>query len=212
MPDDFTFHIKAVHTRRLTEEFNDLQNEIAGLEVGKNSRFLSGSAERVRSNSRSDRKAGLTALDVLMQDATYQNAYQQTYTALRDTEALLHDAMLQSRERFEEARRALQDAKNSGANADELKRLKQDATETQSQYDQLLGYDRELQAIRDHMQDEDNPPSKEVLEDYKERIGEIQLIVNTRPEQATQLEQTPHLQPVDTFTADSPATDNKPVF
>lgn len=173
MPDDYTLHLEATRTQRLTEEFNDLQNEIAGREVGKNSRFLPSHDERVNGGRKSERKTILTAFDLLMQDIEYQKAYQRTYAALTDTETLLHDTLLRSQVRLDEARKALQGAKDTGANTDELKRHKRVVTDAKNQHDRLLGYDSELQVIRDHMQDEDNPPSQAELDRYQKQIDEI---------------------------------------
>lgn len=174
MPDDINPINEASCIRRLTREFNDLQNEIAGRDVGRNSRFLSAAAERLRGNGKGGRKgAGLSALDLLMQDAAYKQAYQQTYSALSNTETLVHDALLEFQGKLDEARMALKDAKGVGVSAEELKKLKQVVTDTKNQHDILLGFDTELQNIRDHIQDEDNPPSQAELDMYQERIGEI---------------------------------------
>jgi len=174
MPDDVNSINKASSACRLTQEFNDLQNEIAGRDVGRNSRFLSANSEHLRGNGKYGRKtSSLTTLDLLMQDAVYQEAYQQTYSALIDTEVLLHDALVQSQERLNEVRKAWRDAKDAGANAGELKKLKQAVTDAKNQHDILLGYDSELQDIRDHMQDKDNPPSQAELDEYQKRIDEI---------------------------------------
>ncbi len=173
MPDDFTFHLEARRIRRLIEEFNDLQNEIAGRDVGKNSRFLPDHDKHVNGKSKSDRKAGLTAFDIVIQDIEYQKAYQRTYHALTDTEALLHDTLLRSQERLDETRKALQGAKDAGVNTDELKRLKRAVTDAKNQHDRLLDYDSDLQTIRDHMQDHDNPPSQAELDGYQKQIGDL---------------------------------------
>ncbi len=174
MPDDVSSINQTAIIRRLTQEFNDLQNEIASRDVGRNSRFLSSSAECLRGNGKDGRKStALMALDLLMQDAAYKEAYQQTYSALTDTEALVHDALLEAQEKLDEARKALKDAKDTRVSAEELKKLKQTVTDAKSQHDILLGFDTELQNIRDHMQDEDNPPSQTELDEYQKRVGEI---------------------------------------
>jgi hypothetical protein len=173
MPDDFTIHTKAMRTQSLTEEFNDLQNEIAGRDVGKNSRFLPSHDEPVSGKSKSERKTGITAFDLLMQDIAYQKTYQRTYHALADTEALLHHTLLQSQVRLDEAHKALQGAKYTDINPDQMKRLNRVVTDAKNQHDRLLGYDSELQVIRDHMQDHDNPPSQAELDSYQKQIGDL---------------------------------------
>lgn len=73
--------------KRKQRELDDLQNEMAGREVGRQRRFLSADDERTPEGREKKAQAeALTRLQLLMSNPEYANAYQDTMTALRDAE------------------------------------------------------------------------------------------------------------------------------
>jgi hypothetical protein len=170
--DDFDFITKMQQAKIRAEDFARHQDASAGRETGFDNRHAKLRSEKLDAKLARNRIAS-TTLDLLMQDAAYRDAYQQTYKSLTETETVLHDALLRYQEKLDEARKALKGAKDAGANVEDIKRLKRNVADAKDKHDHLLGYDSELQGIRDHIQDKDNPPSQAELDEYQKRIGEI---------------------------------------
>lgn len=81
-------------TRRL-QNFDDLQNEMAGVEVGRMARFLSPEARELLLNKRNGKVSGsMTALDLmLLNDPAYAELYASTMTALQKAEQATEKAL-----------------------------------------------------------------------------------------------------------------------
>lgn len=97
--EDFEVRL-AERFKRAAQDFDDLQNEMAGLEVGRITRFVSDTADNPRSEKKRCARdlARSTALDLLLNDPVYAAFYHETVEILRDTQTKLDDALEQVRD------------------------------------------------------------------------------------------------------------------
>jgi len=81
--------------KRHAQDFNDLQNEMAGNDVGRISRFLTGDEHgpRAAEKHRAKREAVLSNLQIMMSDPEYAKFYRETEQKLRDTQSSLDTAL-----------------------------------------------------------------------------------------------------------------------
>ncbi|NOR63885.1 MAG: hypothetical protein GQ535_15535 [Rhodobacteraceae bacterium] len=77
------------------QDFDDLQNEMAGREVGRISRFLTGDEHgpMAAEKRRAKWNATLTNLQIMMNDLEYAQLYRDTETKLRETQSTLDSAL-----------------------------------------------------------------------------------------------------------------------
>lgn len=109
--DKETFSLKE-HFARHAREFDDLQHEMAGRNVGRISRFLSGSARSDETPAKRQAKASdsLMRLQVLLQtNASYAALYRETETLLQDTQSRLEQALEQVQQKIAETEASLED-------------------------------------------------------------------------------------------------------
>lgn len=146
---------KAREARR-RRDADDFNNEIAGREVGRIKRFLPDSADpsELRKRNGRDHQRLSTLMTLLQNDPEYAALYEDTLDKLRDAEEATDAAMA----------KALEDIEN--AKTPEAREKAQD------RYDALMRYRVDvLGHARDRVMDEDNPPTKEELEDIQRQIA-----------------------------------------
>ncbi|MEL6323312.1 MAG: hypothetical protein AAFQ84_03670 [Pseudomonadota bacterium] len=90
-------------------DFDDQQNELAGRDVGRQARFLSGNSDTPTTREKKDREreANLTRLQVLLSDPAYAEAYARVSNLLDDAEAATIASQIDLENRIAEERRAL---------------------------------------------------------------------------------------------------------
>lgn len=113
---DFDHGNNDLADRRKTD-FDDLQNETAGRETGRISRFLpdgEGSPQSERKKREADH-ALQTALDILMQDPVYRERYDGVLNDLRDAEQATDAALEQNAQMRRETARTIDDMEESAA-------------------------------------------------------------------------------------------------
>jgi hypothetical protein len=198
---------------RKQRELDDLQNEMAGREVGRQRRFLSADDERTpEGRERKSQAEALTRLQLLMSNPEYAKAYQDTMNALRDaeraTETALHKAgvarerasenlngVLNKAQRLPDGTRVFRDVKGNvwsedghridGDTAEQIEwkadapdyetylATKRDLEEAKRLEDEIRRYQTDvLGGTRDRLEDKDNPPSVEELDQIKREIAE----------------------------------------
>lgn len=138
--------------RRRLQDLEDYDNEAAGREVGRIQRFFTSDNDRTeecrqRQSQERDQK---TQLALLLANLAYEALYNDVLENLAETEDRLYNTM-----------KKVADAAAKG-DADAKKHLQR-----------LIEQEEELRRIRQHMQDEDEPPTKDQLEDYQRRIDDI---------------------------------------
>jgi len=170
------------------QDFDDLQNELAGRDVGRISRFLNADAReaRVGTQKRDARQTSvMTALQVMMMnDPEYAQLYREIEKHLRDVQTRL-DTMLETVLRAkEEAEERLRTAQN------EAERLAQ-----QERLDELTELENDIRSgqadigdMQLRLEDEENPPSKDEMTDFQIRADEKEAAIR---EQAEKLEIIP---------------------
>ena len=142
---------------RRRRDADDLNNEIAGREVGRIKRFLPESASRSGLKKQDERvRDRITALMALrLSDPEYAALYDETMDQLREAEDATGAALI----------RALKDIENA--------KTPEQRERAQDRYDAILRYQVDvLGAARDRMMDEENPPTKEELQEIQKRIVE----------------------------------------
>ena len=185
--------INARAGERQRENFRDLQDEIAGRDTGKMARFLSDEDRERRTGIAADKHhaALRTALEIALMDQAYQALYDGTLTALNDTETVVYSALVESADQVADTERQLQEAEERKAQAEEIERLRQETLEAQKRHEQLLEHEARLQEIRARMEDEDEPPSEEELEDFQQEISRIRTDADISLENKTKLDAAP---------------------
>lgn len=110
------------------QEFDDLQNEIAGRETGRQARFLPGRS-RMSEQERKEREARAfqTQLDLLLQDPIYRAKYEKVMDTLRDAERATEAALARLDGLIEDAQSTLQDMEDRAARLPDGTRVFRDA-------------------------------------------------------------------------------------
>ncbi len=168
---DEKINARAAEKRQV--DFDDLQNELAGRDNGKISRFISKEERERRNGKTASDKAFQTMLDAMLDNPAYAAAYQATMNAINDADSAVYDAMVESADKLQDTSDALEDAKERGASAEEIARLQKEYEDAKERHRRMQEYEAELAEIRARMEDEDNPPSKDEMEQFKERSREI---------------------------------------
>lgn len=169
---DEKINARAAERRRV--DFDDLQNELAGRDNGKISRFISEKERERRSGKVTPDKAFRTMLDAMLADPAYAAAYQDTMNAINDADSAVYDAMVESADKLHDASDALEDAIENGASPEEIARLQKEYEDAKERHRRMQEYEAELAAIRARMENENDPPSPEELEALKKRAIDIQ--------------------------------------
>ncbi|MBL1437506.1 MAG: hypothetical protein COB08_015055 [Rhodobacteraceae bacterium] len=116
------------------QDFDDLQNEMAGREVGRISRFLKGDEHgpMAAEKRRAKWNATLTNLQIMMNDLEYAQLYRDTETKLRETQSTLDAALEQVQQLKTGAEAALSETLEHAARLPDGRRVFKD------QVDQVL--------------------------------------------------------------------------
>ncbi len=100
------------------QDFDDLQNEMAGRDVGRISRFLNADARDAKSDDkrRSERETALTNLQIMMMnDPAYAALYRDTARTLHETQTFLDQSLEQVQAAKLETQAAMADALDKAA-------------------------------------------------------------------------------------------------
>ena len=163
-------------TDRSRTEFEDLQRELAGVGDAKIGRFLSEEEREKRKDQMRGAfkdEVSMTALQLAMQDPDYRVLYEEVGRALSHVQDQVYDKLVQSGDDVDEAKEALRQARRDGASDEDIRQLERAVADARKRHEQMQGYERELADIQRRMEDQNNPPTQEELERYRERIGEI---------------------------------------
>jgi len=167
-------NINARAVEKLRIDNHDFNNEIAGRDTGKISRFVS-DAERDQRNGKSASEKSLrSALEAMLANPVYAAAYQDTMNAVNDADAAVYDALVESADKLQDTNDALKEAQEHGASAEEITRLQKEHDDAKERHRRMQEHEAELAAIRARMEDENNPPSEQELDEYKTRAQEIE--------------------------------------
>lgn len=102
---------------RATRDFDDLQNEIAGREVGRIERFLPGGAHSAASSGKAkqERAEALSRLQLLLSDPAYAALYRETTTALADAQNKLEQMLERVQLEMQRTEAALEEMRDRAA-------------------------------------------------------------------------------------------------
>lgn len=209
--NEFNAIENAATERRRAQDFDDLNNESAGNDVGRISRFGledTNSAVMVRR-----KKEYQSLLEYLLTSTAYREAYERTMTVLGDIENEVYNALIEASENlslseaeltkvldhaqelpdgtkvfrdkdgsaFREDGAQLSDSivtsidwREDATTWEEYQAARKPRDHDQARFDQLFGYDAELNEIRGQMENKSNPPALEELESMQHRMAEIQ--------------------------------------
>jgi multidrug resistance efflux pump len=104
MSDDnsynFEVSIKERAVEKGREDARNFYNEVAGRETGRSSRFLSKEERERRRGKSTNRKAQLSAFDILMMDQAYAATYNRVIGLLTNTEQVTQAAIDEAEEKL----------------------------------------------------------------------------------------------------------------
>ncbi len=175
------------HARQLerdkerTQLRDDFNNEMAGRDVGRIDRFLGDAAPNYSdaAKRRAERDVQLTTLQILMNDdPAYVELFRETEKRLREVQSRLDTALetvLRVRAETEQRLKDAQTQAERQALQERLDELDKLETDIRNGQDEVGGM--ELQ-----MDDEENPPSKDELESFHQRMDEIEAGIEQRME------------------------------
>lgn len=176
--DEKGFSLKAQFAKH-AQDFDDLQNEMAGRDVGRISRFLSAEAREDRSNGKrgSRKESELTTLQILMMnDPEYAQLFRETEHKLRDVQTRLDTAMDAVLLAQEVAREKLKGTLSYAARAEEEARLE---ALIDLEADIISGQ-AEIGDMQERMADQDDPVAAEKIKGFSDRSEEIGSDVEER--------------------------------
>lgn len=184
------------------QDFDDLQNEIAGRDTGRQSRFLSNEARSGQGRKEQEARAFQTQLDLLLQDPIYRAKYDHVTGALRDAERATEAALARLDKLIEQSQIALTDMEDRAARLPDGTRVFRDTDGAVRRQDGTI-VDDDLAAT---ILWNGNEPSYEDWRDHSQSLAALQ---NQRRE--TELYQNEALGPArDRMTdADSPPNLNE---
>lgn len=169
--DRESFSLRA-HFAKRVQDFDDLQNEMAGRDVGRIDRFLTADARENRTGGqrREDRKAGLTNLQILMMNnPAYAALYRETAERLNDAQGRLDTALEAVQRARKEVEERLEGQPSAAQRAEDEARL-QALAELEAD---ILSGQAEIGDMQLRMQDKDEPVIDDGLKDYQERSAEL---------------------------------------
>jgi len=152
---------------------DDFNNEMAGRDVGRISRFLSADTREARpdGNKREERRAAMTSLQMLLlNDSEYAQLYRETEKRLHEAQDRLDaalEAVLRAKEQTEERLRNAQNEAERLAQQERLVALNELENDIRSGQ-------AEIGDMQLRMDDQENPPSMDELEGFRERANEIE--------------------------------------
>ena len=113
---------------RHAQDFDDLQNEMAGREVGRIERFLPGTAQGTRATERkrAERAEALTRLQLLMANRDYAEQYQMTFEHLNNAQDRLTALLERVRQEIELTELSLDEKRSRAARLEDGTRLYRD--------------------------------------------------------------------------------------
>lgn len=206
--DSEKVHRQVERTAKRMQDAHDLNNEMAGRDVGRINRFF-GEASSPRADGdkrKAEREAQLTNLQMLMMnDPAYAQLFRETETKLRQAQNRL-DAALEAirleKERIEEAlfRENLTDQQRQ----EELERL--DAL-AELEADVLAGQ-AEIGDMQERMDDQRDPTSASSMQDFTERaesiVSDIERRVQNEMSRSAPAPQSEHQEVKSASTLDVP--------
>lgn len=113
---------------RHAQDFDDLQNELAGRSVGRVERFLPGGANSAGSSGKSkkERAETLTRLQLLLADPAYAALYRETVSALTEAQSKLEIMLERVRLGIEQNAATLEDMQDRAARLEDGTRVYRD--------------------------------------------------------------------------------------
>lgn len=112
--DDFRDMARDMAERKRDQDQRDLGHEQAGLETGRQRRFLTSGNINEQSGKKEGRGRGLSALELLLLDPAYAAAYEAFGERLRDAEQRIETALAEMRGELQEIDTAIDEALEGG--------------------------------------------------------------------------------------------------
>lgn len=166
--DSFEEITKAQLEKRREQDFIDLQNEMAGNEVGRLPRFLSAEARAILLEKRNGKSSSrLSALDMmLLNDPAYAEIYNNAINRLADYETATERALNKEVTKLEAAEKSL------NAILDQAATLPDDTREFRDANDDIWTEDNERveEKIADQIEWQGSEPSREL---YKQHLSNV---------------------------------------
>lgn len=162
-------------TRLQRQEFDDLQNEIAGRETGRQARFLrDGPGSEIAKKKEREAQRALTRMAQLLNDPVYRAKYGSVLQVLSDSEQATEAAIDQLTKQITDAQTEIDEMKSNAARLPGGTRVFRDADGVVRREDGTT--------VDDHLADTiiwtGNEPSFEDVQDAKQRLDDLQTALD----------------------------------
>lgn len=177
--DNFTDITRAQLDKRRAQDFDDLQNELAGNEVGRIPRFLSPEARDILLKKNGKKSSALSALDLmLLNDPAYAQAYNDTMDFLGRAERVAEQGLSKLETQLAKAEADLKSTLDSAAALPDGRKVFRDIDgkvwdEDQNPVDQATADKVEWRGSEPN--NETYLKQKKQVQDLKESIHEIRV-------------------------------------
>ena len=165
--------------KQLEQDREDFNNEMAGNEVGRMARF---GFDKVRKETEQQdkKRKQQSALDLLLQDTEYHEAWTNAMTALDDADQTVYDALVAANESLTLAQKEHEALQNQES--------KEKLEQADAHFNQVRAHELRLAEIREELEDKDNPASIERVNELTELSKQIAADVSVKSEQTSELE------------------------
>jgi vacuolar-type H+-ATPase subunit I/STV1 len=173
MDDEFQKYLAEERAKRRDQDRDDFNNENAGRDVGRIARFLPKEARAgLRAEKREKKMSeALTRLAILMQDPAYAEAFERAGNTIRDFKERAEDRLQQFDDRIDKIDAELEALGQDSAGSEAYDRLRQEREDLQRRQQEILDYYQTvIQPMEERMNDPTDPPSKEEIDDFNDKV------------------------------------------
>ncbi|REL26932.1 hypothetical protein DXX93_10365 [Thalassotalea euphylliae] len=156
----------------------DFNHELAGGENGRIKRFSVDSPTFINAEEQEKRKSKERQFTdmlsyMLAHDAQYRQLYFDTESKLEEAESQVDEALLNISQELDDIKLQLENADELGLSEEERIELRRRKEELERQRQEIEEYQRNvIEHIRYRMNDKDNPPTKEELQQWQHMISD----------------------------------------
>ena len=190
---DFHEREKRAAKERDRLERDDIQYEMAGREINRIKRLgeVPGTSAAEKKRRERENRQKMDRLAVLMSDPAYRALYEDVSNTLSEQQTKTQEQLQLLEERLEAIDRRLDDTGSNAPSAQERERLERERLELQRRQQDWLDYQITiLDPAKDRLNDRDNPPDMEELDQIRRNLidGAPKALVSpSQPDRAPNL-------------------------
>ena len=177
MDKDFEHAESVRQAKRQEQDRTDFNNEMAGNDTGRMTRF--GLDQHRDKEAQEKEKRKKSALETLLQNTEYREVWTSTITALNEADQAVHDALNLAAEKLSEAQNEHEDL--------QTKASQEKLDKAEEHYDHVQECEDRLTEIREEIEDENNPASLDRLGELTQIVQDIEANVSPKPDNKHEL-------------------------